>query len=69
MIRLLALALPHLLALTTLLLLIITPVHAQQRYAGQSIEQILALPDEKIDLGIACLILANGAHPENETKS
>ncbi len=41
------------------------PLHAQQqRYHGQTIEEILALPDDKIDLGIACLVMAKDAYPE-----
>jgi regulator of sirC expression with transglutaminase-like and TPR domain len=51
-------------SLAALLLLIIPPVHAQQRYTGQTIEQILALPEDQIDLGIACLVLAKDAYPD-----
>lgn len=36
---------------------------AQTEYTGQTIEEILALPDEEIDLGIACLVLAKDAYP------
>ncbi len=36
---------------------------AQTEYTGQTIEDILALPDEEIDLGIACLVLAKDAYP------
>jgi regulator of sirC expression with transglutaminase-like and TPR domain len=37
---------------------------AQEKYSGQSIEEILALPEEEIDLGIACLVLAKDAYPD-----
>ena len=37
---------------------------AQEHYTGQTIEQILELPEEKIDLGIACLVLAKDAYPQ-----
>ena len=41
------------------------PLHAQkQRYHGQTIEELLALPDDQIDLGIACLLMAKDAYPE-----
>ena len=36
---------------------------AQTEYTGQTIEEIFALPDEEIDLGIACLVLAKDAYP------
>ncbi len=37
---------------------------AQEHYMGQTIEQILELPEEEIDLGIACLVLAKDAYPQ-----
>lgn len=37
---------------------------AQEQYTGQTIEQILELPEEEIDLGIACLVLAKDAYPQ-----
>lgn len=39
------------------------PASAQDRYTGQTIEDILALPDDQIDLGLACLVLAKEAYP------
>jgi hypothetical protein len=36
---------------------------SQSKYTGQSIEQILAMPDDSINLGIACLVLAKDAYP------
>ncbi|MBD3197235.1 MAG: hypothetical protein GF317_19430, partial [Candidatus Lokiarchaeota archaeon] len=36
---------------------------AQEKYEGQTIEQILELPGEEIDLGIAMLVLAKDAYP------
>ncbi len=36
----------------------------QPRYTGQTTEQILAMPSDSIDLGIACLILAKDAYPK-----
>lgn len=44
-------------------LLLYPPLFAQKRYTGQSIEEILALPENEIDLGIACLVLAKDAYP------
>lgn len=42
-----------------------SPLPAQTRANyPESIEQILALPDEEIDLGIACLVLARDAYPK-----
>ncbi len=38
-------------------------LQTQERYTGQTIEQILELPEEEIDLGIACLVLAKDAFP------
>lgn len=38
-------------------------VHAQGRYTGQTIQEILSLPDEEIDLGLATLVLAKEAYP------
>ena len=38
-------------------------IFAQDKYTGQSIEQILELSEEEIDLGIACLVIANEAYP------
>jgi len=38
-------------------------VHSQARYEGQTIEQIISLPEDSIDLGIACLVLAKDAYP------
>ena len=37
---------------------------AQEHYTGQTIEQILELPEKEIDLGIACLVLAKDAYPQ-----
>ncbi len=37
---------------------------AQEKYEGQTIEQILELPEEEIDLGLACLIIAKEAYPD-----
>lgn len=37
---------------------------AQKKYNKQTIEQILALPEEKINLGIALLVLAKDAYPK-----
>lgn len=37
---------------------------SQEKYTGQSIEEILALPESEIDLGIACLVLASDAYPD-----
>ncbi|HOD98424.1 MAG TPA: hypothetical protein PLT63_06575 [Syntrophales bacterium] len=39
-------------------------VSAQRVYAGQSIEEILALPEDQIDTGHACLVLAKDAFPD-----
>jgi len=39
-------------------------VSAQRVYAGQSIEEILALPEDQIDTGHACLVLAKDAYPD-----
>ena len=36
---------------------------AQEKYVGQTIEQILQLPEDEIDLGIALLVLAKDAYP------
>lgn len=36
---------------------------AQESYTGQTIEEILSLPEEEIDLGLACLVLAKDAYP------
>jgi len=44
-------------------LLLCPPLSAQKRYTGQTIEKILALPENEIDLGIACLVLAKDAYP------
>ncbi len=38
-------------------------VTPQSKYSGQSIEQILAMPEDSINLGIACLVLAKDAYP------
>ncbi len=38
-------------------------VMPQSKYSGQSIEQILAMPEDSINLGIACLVLAKDAYP------
>jgi regulator of sirC expression with transglutaminase-like and TPR domain len=44
--------------------LISLPLYPQgTRYTGQTIEDILQQPDGKIDLGIACLVLAKDAYP------
>ncbi len=40
---------------------VVTP---QSKYTGQSIEQILAMPEDSINLGIACLVLAKDAYPK-----
>jgi len=37
---------------------------AQEKYKGQTIEQILELPEEQIDLGVALLVLAKDAYPK-----
>lgn len=37
--------------------------YAQMRHSGQSIEEILALPEDSIDIGIACLVLAKDVYP------
>lgn len=44
-------------------LLLCPPLFAQKRYIGQTIEEILALPENEIDLGLACLVLAKDAYP------
>ncbi len=36
---------------------------AQEKYEGQTIEKILELQEEEIDLGIACLVIAKEAYP------
>ncbi len=38
-------------------------VLTQSKYTGQTIEQILAMPEDSINLGIACLVLAKDAYP------
>ncbi len=35
----------------------------QSKYTGQTIEQILAMPEDSINIGIACLVLAKDAYP------
>ena len=42
---------------------------AQSKYTGQSIEQILAMPEDSINLGIACLVLAKDAYPNLKIES
>jgi hypothetical protein len=37
---------------------------AQEKYEGQTIEQILELPEEEIDIGIATLVLAKEFQPK-----
>jgi hypothetical protein len=37
---------------------------ASQEYTGKSIEEILRLPEDQIDTGHACLILAKDAYPD-----
>jgi Transglutaminase-like superfamily len=37
---------------------------AQSSYTGQTVEQILAMPSDSINLGIACLVLAKDAYPK-----
>lgn len=49
--------------------IILIPLFAQEQYANQTIEEILALPDEEIDLGIACLILAKDAYTDLKIES
>ncbi len=36
----------------------------QQKYTGQTIEEILTLPEEEIDLGLAVLLLAKEVYPD-----
>jgi hypothetical protein len=55
--------LKKILLLFTSVLLSCSLLFAQTEYTGQTIEDILALPDEEIDLGIACLVLAKDAYP------
>lgn len=50
--------------LLVLLFLFSTTGFAQTTYSGQTIEDILALPEAEIDLGIACLVLAKESDPE-----
>jgi len=47
-----------------LILLLTFQLFAQEKYTGQTIEEILALPEEEIDLGLACLVLAKDAYPD-----
>ncbi len=37
--------------------------NAQSKYTGQTIEQVLAMPEDSINLGIACLVLAKDVYP------
>lgn len=53
-----------LLPLILWIFLSIWTVSAQRVYAGQSIEEILALPEDQIDTGHACLVLAKDAYPD-----
>ncbi|MBD3290781.1 hypothetical protein GF337_18385 [candidate division KSB1 bacterium] len=46
-----------------LILVFVSISFAQEKYEGQTIEQILELPEEEIDLGLACLIIAKEAYP------
>lgn len=48
---------------TACFLLFCPPLFAQKSYTGQTIEEILALPEDQIDLGIACLVLAKDFYP------
>lgn len=43
--------------------LLCSPLSAQKRYTGQTIAEIFALPENEINLGIACLVLAKDAYP------
>jgi len=47
-----------------LLLVLAGTLLAQKTYPGQSIEEILALPEDQIDTGHACLVLAKDAYPD-----
>ncbi len=44
-------------------LLLVTFLYSQKSYTGQTIEQIMELPEDEIDLGLACLIIAKEAYP------
>lgn len=52
------------LTMLTCLCMVTGKLTAQEHYNGQTIEQILELPEEEIDLGIACLVLAKDAFPQ-----
>lgn len=51
-----------LLPLLTILLFI--SLHAQEEYTGQTIQEILELPEEQINIGIATLVLAKEFYPD-----
>ncbi len=56
-------------AVVILCFLIPDTTKPQSKYTGQTIEQILAMPDDSINLGIACLALAKDAYPNLKVES
>lgn len=47
-----------------IILFLCSSINAQDKYTGQSIEQIFVLPEEEIDIGLASLVIAKEAYPD-----
>lgn len=58
-----------LLILLLSLILFHLPLPAQEKYTGQSIEDVLELPENEINVGMATLILAKEFYPDLDVNS